>query len=938
MNGGATGIPLNPTSLAVVQSSAVNAQLTWQDNASDETGYRVERKSGATGSFMVLANLPAGTTSHTDPGAFTNNTTYYYRVTATGAGGDSLPSNETSFDAVPGFFEFDATLIKVNKDAGTATFPVKRFGGVNGVVTVNYATSNTSAIAGTHYTASSGTLSWADGEAGEKLVNVPIINTANPQNPRQFRITLSLPSAGTGVGTYNAISVPIQDPTATLPAPWAQTLIGSVTDSAPAAQAEGSISSTTVGGSGLSTAATAEAGQFVYQSRTGDGVMTAYVPAASPVQSGARYAVMIRENATSGGAMMAGTSTSSSTGEGTKMVYRAATSGTATFTGAVTASVAPRWIRITRAGNSFTSESSADGVNWSAHGTATVPMAATAQWGLFHTSDDRSGTTYSANYQAVSFQNVTFAAISGPGAPGTLAFTHTTPGRVALSWGAAALAAGYRLERRPENGTFAQIIDLPAATLTFNDDQVAPDTAYEYRLYAFNASGNSPLSNVVRVTTMPADVMVQVSALGAGADATVKGGASGGNFGGEPELVISGLAASGTTATTAKSYLQFDVAGLPALKTATLRLAVAAVDVDLSGLSFTGQLRFLPDAQDGWTENGITWANAPLNNTAGSSFLSGTTLLSTLSVTPTTMISVGSVIGLDAGAGTINSGKGANNLVSFALNSTTTGATVKFASREHPTLPPPSLEVTYTSPLPIRPGFLTVTEGVDSSLDLSWTDSSSNETGFEIERREAGGTFASLVSLAADTTSYNDAATTNGATYEYRVRSVAASGLSAWSTIVAGTAGGSTGRLTGFSSGYSAWINYTGTAFEQDSAPLADPDGDGVPNLLEYVIGTAADIGKGGSVVAPGETDIDGQRYLTITFQRRLNATDVALSVETAGSLNGPWLAIDPLQPQFQVQALSQRPSAGWQTLTVRDALPSTAASPRFMRLRATQK
>ena len=94
--------------------------------------------------------------------------------------------------------------------------------------------------------------------------------------------------------------------------------------------------------SGLATAATADGGQFVYQSRTGDGVMTALVPAANPVQSGARYAVMVRENATNSGAAMAATSTSSSTSEGTKMAYRATTSATAVFTGAVTADVAPR--------------------------------------------------------------------------------------------------------------------------------------------------------------------------------------------------------------------------------------------------------------------------------------------------------------------------------------------------------------------------------------------------------------------------------------------------------------------------------------------------------------------------------------------------------------------------------------------------------------------
>ena len=229
---------------------------------------------------------------------------------------------------------------------------------------------------------------------------------------------------------------------------------------------------------------------------------------------------------------MAATSTSSSTSEGTKMVYRATASATATFTGAQIAQVSPRWLRITRSGNTFTSESSPDCVTWNTHGSATVAMASTAQWGLFHHSDDRSTTTYSGNYQTISFQNVAFGSISGPGAPGTLTFTQPSISRVSLSWGAASLAAGYRIERRTEHGTFSQIVDLPGGTLTFNDDQVAPDTAYEYRVYAFNSFGNGPLSNLVRVTTPPGDVLVHLTSnLATNADATVRGSSPDSNFG-----------------------------------------------------------------------------------------------------------------------------------------------------------------------------------------------------------------------------------------------------------------------------------------------------------------------------------------------------------------------------------------------------------------------
>ena len=61
--------------------------LTWNDRATTETGYVVERKDGAGGTFVALTSpeLPANSTSYTDNSGLSPGTTYFYRVGAVSA-------------------------------------------------------------------------------------------------------------------------------------------------------------------------------------------------------------------------------------------------------------------------------------------------------------------------------------------------------------------------------------------------------------------------------------------------------------------------------------------------------------------------------------------------------------------------------------------------------------------------------------------------------------------------------------------------------------------------------------------------------------------------------------------------------------------------------------------------------------------------------------
>ncbi len=79
-SGGSTGTPLDINNLTLTSSSCTTVNLAWGDVAGEE-GYRIRRKTSTT-NYIVLADVPANTTSYTDTTAL-ENTTYQYMVRPT---------------------------------------------------------------------------------------------------------------------------------------------------------------------------------------------------------------------------------------------------------------------------------------------------------------------------------------------------------------------------------------------------------------------------------------------------------------------------------------------------------------------------------------------------------------------------------------------------------------------------------------------------------------------------------------------------------------------------------------------------------------------------------------------------------------------------------------------------------------------------------------
>ncbi|VXD16034.1 putative aggregation factor core protein MAFp3, isoform C (fragment) [Planktothrix serta PCC 8927] len=108
----------------------------------------------------------------------------------------------------PGTLAFSIDNIDINENAGIATVTVNRTGGTDGIVGVNYATSDGNAIAGNDYTTTSGTLTFAAGETSQTFA-VNILDDTLVEGNETFNLNLSNITGGATLGTLTTSTITI---------------------------------------------------------------------------------------------------------------------------------------------------------------------------------------------------------------------------------------------------------------------------------------------------------------------------------------------------------------------------------------------------------------------------------------------------------------------------------------------------------------------------------------------------------------------------------------------------------------------------------------------------------------------------------------------------------------------------------------------------------
>lgn len=155
--------------------------------------------------------------SVTLPGDAANQSELQIRVIVGNASGndeplgiDDIVVKETPIVQPPGNFQVDPAGLRISENGGTALITVTRQGGTGGVVTVDYTTGDITATAGADYTATAGTLTFADGETTKDIL-ISLTDDSDDKLAETFSVSLSNPTGGAGLNPSSSNTVTLVD-------------------------------------------------------------------------------------------------------------------------------------------------------------------------------------------------------------------------------------------------------------------------------------------------------------------------------------------------------------------------------------------------------------------------------------------------------------------------------------------------------------------------------------------------------------------------------------------------------------------------------------------------------------------------------------------------------------------------------------------------------
>lgn len=352
-----------------------------------------------------------------------------------------------------------------------------------------------------------------------------------------------------------------------------------------------------------------------------------------------------------------------------------------------------------------------------------------------------------------SAESAVAAIVTRPAAATDVVATTVSATHLSVTWSDnSAGEAGYRIERSSDGGTTWVVVATPEIDAqTYVDSELAPATAYAYRVVATSPQGDSEVSATATAIT----------------------------------LTLPPTAVTATTVSTERIDLTWtDPVGADEI----------GVYRSVDGMSWL-RIATVPAGVGTYVDSGLNEATDFYYdlvgvNAAGESEAAGTSTATcpiapeALTATPLTATSVrvgwsdlsageeGFYLEISYDGGTTYAPAGATSADVETLDVTVTeGASVTFRVRgiRSGVYSDYSPAITVDL-LPAAPSAATVESTSASSLTVNWIDNSTNETGFRVERSIDGENFLEVDTTSPNATQYVDTGLEEGTTYTYRVR------------------------------------------------------------------------------------------------------------------------------------------------------------------------
>ncbi len=359
-----------------------------------------------------------------------------------------------------------------------------------------------------------------------------------------------------------------------------------------------------------------------------------------------------------------------------------------------------------------------------------------------------------------------------PAAPTGLTATSIGPTEMNLTWtDNSDNEYGFKVERKQGSGAFAQVMQVPAGNASITDSNLQPGTEYTYRVCAFNQNGDSAFSNESSATTrqgLARPTELQATAVGSTRVDLTWSDNSAEEYGfsverkaGDGQFVEFSRPPANTTSASASDLepdttYTFRVRAFDARGNSDWSNEVTITLVSLPGAptNLTATVASATRVDLSWTDNASNETGFILERRAGlGDFVQ--------------------VAAVGAGVTTFSdSGLTPGTAHTWRVRACNAGGNSDWSNLAEAT--------TASVRVPAAPSNLTATLTGGHVL-LRWSDNTSDETGFRLERQVGQGSFEQLVALGVNSTSYTDSNPLLDQTCTYRVLAFTAEAVSGYS-------------------------------------------------------------------------------------------------------------------------------------------------------------